>query len=738
MRSSGKLGKRGVWMLIIIAGLAFGGCVLRIAYLTLVQGDYYKEKANAEQLMVQKVSADRGSIYDRDMNVLAQSATVWRVTVDPSNIDEEMRNTVLNILSETLELDRAKLTDQLAENAQSKGLDVASGVDFDTKEALMARVEAEDLTNVVYVKAETKRFYPNGALASTVLGFTGTDGNGLFGLESRYDAALTGSDGKIITQKDGLMRRLDNAYEISYDVKPGVSLVLTLDSEIQRILEEALANALEETKAKNIYGIVMNPKTGALYAVANLPNYDPNDPFTVLYPSLETYFKTRGSAEEQKNPHYYAQMEQWKNKAVADYYYPGSVFKVFLVAGAYEEGVIDENTTYDCRGTIMVGDRSIKDYTPTGHGVETPETLLVNSCNTFSVHVGQMMGQDMYYKYFQSFGFTDKTNVDLPGESRPIVNVTYHDPNVSFTDSDLASASFGQSISLTPLQVVTAVSALANGGKLMQPYIVEKQIDQNGDLVSVTQPKVVRQVVSETTAKTVSGWMEKVVNDGTGKNAYVAGYHVAGKTGTSEKLGSSDTAYIASFSGFAPLDDPEIAVVIVIDEPQGDSYSGGAIAAPVGGEVIAQTLMHLEVTPDYTDEDPLIMTAAVPSLLGMTLGQVEEKLERYSYDVQIVGDGDTVLTQLPEPGTVTSVGGVVVLYTESGEREKTKVPDFDGLTVYDASSLATANGLNLKIAGSSADEWSIVAMKQDIPAGTEVDKGSLVTVTFRAGTTILD
>ena len=549
LRSSGKLGKRAVRLLFILIFGAFAVCALRIAYLTLVKGEYYRKRAESEQLMVEDVKAQRGTIYDCNMNVLAQSAAVWQINVDVLNVKDDQLNTLLRILSETLALDRAELTDKLAANKENRCLTVKRAVDFETKEALLADAKAQGLERAVFASSDSERCYPNGTLASTVLGFTGNDGYGLYGLESKYDTVLTGTNGKIVTQKDGNSNRLDNAYEISYDVQPGASLVLTIDAEIQKILEDALAAAMEETKAKNVYGVVMDPKTGAVLAAANLPNYDPNDPFTILYPSVQAYFEKNGNADERKNARYYAQIEQWKNKSVGDFYYPGSVFKIFLVAGAYEEGVIDENTEYYCSGTIQIGDRTIKDYTPTGHGTETPETLLVNSCNTFSVHVGQMMGQEMYYKYFQSFGFTEKTNVDLPGESRPVVNVTYHDPAVSFTSSDLASASFGQSISITPLQVVTAVSALANGGKLMQPYVVARQIDRQGNLLQIAQPKVVRQVVSEDTAAVVSKWMEEVVNSGTGKNAYVAGYHVAGKTGTSEKLGEGEARYVASFAG---------------------------------------------------------------------------------------------------------------------------------------------------------------------------------------------
>ncbi len=739
MKNGSLTARRGVILLLLIAVVAFGACIGRIAYLTIIKGDEYREKAEAQQLSVTTVNAARGTIYDRNMNILAQSASVWMVYINPSKVTDDNRDRVLTVLSENLQMDRAALAERIAANSGLNYLKIKGEVEYNEKKALQDAVYDEKLTAVIFVDPDTKRYYPNASLASTILGFTGTDGNGLYGIEYLYDEVLTGTNGRIVTAKDGVQFELENAYEVTYDAKQGTSLQLTIDSEIQTILENALADALEENKAKNVYGIVMDTKTGALLAVANLPDYDPNDPYGVLYPQLEEYFSENGTENQKADPVAAARIEQWKNKSIADFYYPGSVYKVFLVSGAMEEGVIDENTQYVCYGRITIGDRTIKDFNPTGHGLETPCTLLVNSCNTFAVNVGQKMGVDLYYKYFQSFGFAEKTNVDLSGESAPAVGVTYHDPDVSFTWSDLASASFGQSISVTPLQVVTAVSAIGNGGRLMQPYVVERQLDFQGNIVSVTEPKVKRQVISEKTAATVAGWMEQVVSDGTGKNAYVAGYRVAGKTGTSEKLGTSDTAYIGSFAGFAPVNDPRISVVIIVDEPRGANYSGGVIAAPVAGEVIERTLQYLGVEPSYSGDEIASMTIAAPSLTGIPLAEAREKLQDYDYTVKVVGDGENVVSQSPEAGRYTPVNGVIVLYTQqNAEKEKTTVPDFTGMTVYQANKLAVNSQLNIRIAGSSADETSVIAYKQDPEAGTEVESGSIVTVTFRTTSGVHD
>ncbi|MCH5198179.1 MAG: PASTA domain-containing protein [Oscillospiraceae bacterium] len=739
MKSSSLTGVRGVFILVLIAVIAFGGCIVRIGYLTLIKGEEYKEKAEAQQLSVSTISASRGTIYDANMNVLAQSASVWLVYINPSKVTEKNRSNVISVLSDVLGVDAAEISRKIDENSSRGYLKIKGEVEYTEKKALSELVSEKKLTDVIFVDPDTKRYYPNGSLASTILGFTGTDGNGLYGLENIYDDVLTGTNGRIVTAKDGVQFELENAYEVTYEAEQGLSLVLTLNVEIQTILENALETALQETGAKNVYGIVMETKTGAILAVANLPDYDANNPYDILYPQLSQYFAENGTDAEKADPVAAARIEQWKNKSVADFYYPGSVFKVFVVSGALEEGVITRDTPYHCVGTITVGPRSIKDYNPTGHGAETPRTLLVNSCNTFAVYVGQKMGVDLYFKYFQAFGFAEKTGVDLAGESTPLVNVTYHDPSVSFSYSDLASASFGQSIAVTPLQIITGISAIGNGGKLMQPYIVSKLLDSQGNTVAVTSPTVKRQVVSESTASLVASWMEDVVTSGTGKNAYVSGYHVAGKTGTSEKLGSSDKTYIASIACFAPCDDPEISVVIIIDEPQGANYSGGVIAAPVAGEVIEKTLNYLGVEPSYSESEVATMNIAAPELLGKSVNEANAILSDYSYNVKIVGEGSTVVAQSPEPGRNTPVNGVLVLYTQQNyEKQNTIVPDFSGLTVSQANKMAVSNDLNIKISGSASSESTVVAYKQDIESGEEVEAGSVITVSFRTTTGVHD
>lgn len=739
MKNNNNTAKRGVVIMLLLVLLGMGICIFRVLYCSVIKGEEYKEIAEAQQLSVTTVNAQRGTIYDCNMNVLAKSATVSLVYINPSKVTDKNRDDLVRGLSDILGLDAQELRENIAANAENGYLKIKGKVELPEKTKLMKFAKENGLNSVIGIDPDTKRYYPNSSLASTVLGFTGTDGNGLYGIEYYYDDELTGTNGRKVTAKDGMQKNLDNAFETVYDAQQGTNLVLTIDAEIQTILESALATALDETGAANVYGMVMSTKTGAVLAEANLPDYDPNDPFTIS--DSRALAEIEAETDEEKKSELVGEKRflQWKNKSIADFYEPGSVFKVFLVSAAMEEGVITDDTTYCCLGTIGVADRTIKDFNPVGHGYETPRTLLVNSCNTFSVHVGQMLGVNLFYKYFEAFGFTEKTGIDIAGEGVPVAGVTYHSPEISFSISDLASSSFGQSISVTPLQVITAISAIGNGGKLMKPYIVAKKLDAAGNVISETEPTVKRQVISEKTAATVASYMEDVVKSGTGTNAYVAGYRVACKTGTSEKLNSEDTVYIASTAGFAPVDDPEISVIIIIDEPMGVNYSGGVIAAPIAGIVFEKTLRYLGIEPSFTEQELANLTAPAPELIGLPISEAENKLRETGFNVRVVGSGSTVVSQSPEAGRTTPGNGIIVLYTdENTETEKVIVPDFSGMSVSMANQIAVANGLNLRISGSTFTNAAVVAYKQDYDAGSEAELGTIVTVSFRTTNNVLD
>lgn len=736
MKRNSTSAKRAVAGLYIAFFVLLVVLVGRLGYLTIIKGEEYRRLAESQQYDDSNIASSRGTIYDSEMNVIAQSAKVWLIKIVPYNIDREdggaEKELVIKGLSEILHLDAETIRKKIDSNLNANYLRIKSEVEYAEKSAIMQFASDNKLGNIINADPDTKRYYPDGTLASTVIGFTGTDGNGLYGLENYYDQKLTGVDGKIFTLEDARSNELESNNKIIYDAKNGENFVISLKNEVQTVLRTALLGAYEEHNADNVYGIVMDTKTGAVLGMSNVPDYDSNTPFDIYDEKTKQEIEATEDEKEKSSKKNSAQLNQWKNKAIADFYYSGSVYKVFLVAGALEEGVIDENTSYTCHGTIKVGDRTVKDYNPIGHGLETPETLLVNSCNTFSVHVGQKLGIDLFYKYFDAFGFTEKTGIDLPGEGSPVAGVTYHSPEISFTNSNLVSVSFGQSNQVTPIQVAAAISAVGNGGKLMKPYIVQKTVDDSGNTISETKPTVKRQVISESTANKVKAYMEEVVKRGTGANAYVAGYHVAGKTGTSEKTGIEEAAYIASFAGFAPCDDPQITVVIVIDNPKGARYSGGDIAAPVAGEVFSKLLPYLGVEPSYTEQELAKLSEPTPDMIGKTVSQAKAELAHTEHNVRVIGDGDTVIMQSPEAGRSTPANGVIVLYTKETENKETAiVPDFSGLTVSQANQIAVNRGFNIRISGSSFSSDAVVAYKQEYGEGTELELGSIITVYFK-------
>ena len=403
MKRTSLSAKRAVLGLYAVIFLFVAVLAGRLGYLTIIKGDDYRRLAEDQQYNDSVLSSSRGTIYDSKMNVLAQTASVWRIQINPKKIDDSTEfDAVVEGLSTILELDAEKLREKIEKNKQYGYLVIKNEVEYQPMSAILQYAKDNKIADIIFSEPDTKRYYPDGQLASTVLGFTGTDGNGLYGIEYYYDDSLTGVDGKIFTLRDARANELDSNNKIIYEAKNGENYVLTLNNEVQTVLRSACMSALVENDADNVYGIVMNTKTGAVLGMSNVPDYDSNDPFTIS-DEAQAEIDALETDEEKSAAYSNAQQMQWKNKAIADFYYSGSVYKVFLVAGALEEGVIDENTSYNCHGTITVGDRTVKDYNPIGHGIETPMTLLVNSCNTFSVHVGQKMGVSLFYKYFEAF-----------------------------------------------------------------------------------------------------------------------------------------------------------------------------------------------------------------------------------------------------------------------------------------------------------------------------------------------
>lgn len=738
--------KRGYVSFFIVAILS-AALLLRVGYIQVFKGDEYKAIAERQQLSDTEISAARGTIYDTDMNVLAKSASVWLAFMHPYVINEiknevkreEKRELIIDGVSEILDIDKDTMRKYTELNTGYQEL--KKQIEKETKDKLVEFIDKNSLGNIIEINPDMKRYYPYGTLASSVIGFTDADGDGTYGIEAYYNDELSGVSGRRIATQDGKMSELPNKYETTYDAKDGLDLVLTLDSFVQHTLESSLNQALEDTGASYAYGIVMDVDTGAVLGMASLPDYDLNSPTTITDTRVLEKINAITDQDEKNTETKNAWYSQWRNRAVSDTYEPGSVFKVITASAAYEEGIADLNTSYYCSGSIDYATRHINCWKHGGHGSETFVDLLKNSCNPFAVTLASSLGQEVYYKYFSAFGLTEATGIDLPAEESPKAGVLFKSED-NFTKSDLASYSFGQSFKVTPIQMITAISAVANGGKLMTPYIVDRTVDSNGSTVTKTQPTVKRQVISEDTAAVIRDAMEQVVSSGTGKNAYVPGYHVAGKTGTSEKLEkmnseTGEEVYIASFCGFAPADDPEIAVLIIVDEPVGD-HGGGAIAAPIACRVFEQILPHLGVDPVYTDEELESLAKTAPNLVGMTVSDAKSSTNSGSFTVKVIGDGDTVVSQYPESGRSIPSDGVIVVYTDSDSTHETvTVPDFTGMTVSQANAAATDSGLNIRISGSNKS-GAVYAYKQSIEKNTQAEMGEVITVYFKTTVDVSD
>lgn len=726
-----------VFTIILVIAFMFTADVARLFYLQVVKGEEYAEKAESQQLSDTEIQAMRGTIYDSAGNVLAQSATVWTVFLDPSNIKDEKRDLIVDFLAETFDYDETAKAELVEKSKkETKYAVVETKIENRVKEEIANFVSENKLSMCIGFEQATERYYPYGSLASSVIGFTGSDNQGLEGLESYYDKELTGTNGRIITAKDAKSNSISDDYETSVEAEDGNSLVLTINTTIQYYLEKELKYTLEEYQAKGCYGVVMNCNTGAVLAMASLPDFDCNDPHTITYDKyLKEIESTAGEEEKAALESAYIQ-KQWRNFTVADTYVPGSVFKTFVASAALEENVVNLNTTYTCTGSIKVDKHIMKCHYHPGHGTETLTQGLENSCNPFFITIGQKLGVHNYFKYFDGFGFTQKTGIDLPGEASP----QYYQEN-QYGIVELSSASFGQTNSLTPIQVCTGLCAVANGGKYLKPYLVSEIKDSDGNTVSKTQRTEIRQVISEETSETVCRMMKAVVDNGTGKNGYVAGYSVGGKTGTSTKLGESKEGekdkYIVSFAAIAPSDNPEIAMIILCDEPNVD-LGGGAICAPIAATVIEEAMNELGIEPKYTDEEIKNLSIKTPAVTGKDVSAAENELKNSGLSVKTVGEGDKVVKQSPAADYLIPAEGTVVLYTDSSDKQTVKVPDFLGLTITEANRLAASNHLNIEISGNDSSNAMVVAYKQSEAEGNEVEIGSVITVSFKSTQAVLD
>jgi stage V sporulation protein D (sporulation-specific penicillin-binding protein) len=736
VNTSKRMLKRILIMAVVIIFL-MTTTVARVFYLTIVRGEELSEKAETQQLKDTEITAMRGTIYDSNGNVLAQSASVWNVFIDPLNIKDKQRDLIVDEFANLFGYDadeKKEFYDRT--NHQNHYELVEKKVENNIKEKLSKFVSKNELGGCIGTEQTTKRYYPYGTLASSVIGFTGADDQGLSGIEAYYDEQLTGTNGRIITAKDAKSNNIANDYETSIAATDGDSIVLTINQTIQYYLEKGLRETMNEYQAKGAYGVVMNCNTGAVLAMSSLPDYDCNEPYKLTYSKDKKAIKKLSDKTAKQEAESAAVQNQWRNFTVSDTYVPGSVFKTFVASAALEENVVNLNTTYNCTGSIQVDKYKMKCHYHPGHGMQTLTQGLENSCNPFFITIGQKLGVHNYFKYFDAFGFTQKTNIDLPGEASP----QYYKED-QYGIVELSSASFGQTNSLTPIQVCTGLCAIANGGKLLQPYLVSSIVDANGKTVKKTQTKEIRQVISADTSEKVRKMMKSVVDNGTGKNGYVAGYSVGGKTGTSTKLGESKNGegdkYIVSFGAIAPSDDPEIAMLIIVDEPNQD-LGGGALCAPIAAQVTQEAMNVLGIEPKYNDSEMKDLSKQTPNVVGKSLDEAKKTLEENNLNFVVVGDDSTITRQCPSGADTIPNGGTVYLYTDDSEKQTVNVPNFNGLTVNEAKDLASSSNLNIQIAGNSMSSGTVVAYRQSEETQAKVEKGTVVTVTFKNTQSVLD
>lgn len=722
-------------MLIIALSVVSTGSLVNIM---IINGEKYQNDASEQQLYDSLVTAPRGDIYDRNMQTLATSSPAWTVYITPNGIRsikkaedaEKVKKKIAEGLSEILEMDYDTVYDYTGKKSyyvivkkkiEKTAADKVRQFILDNKDL--------ELSQYIGLDSTTKRYYPNGNLASVVLGFVGSDDQGLSGLESYYDNELTGTAGRVVAAKNAAGTNMPFSYEKVENAVKGGSLVLTLDNYVQYTADKYLEAAIEENQiAERGAAVVMNVNTGAILAMSVKGDFDPNAPFTLSATDQKKVDETEGD-EEKKKVQSELLNRQWRNKAVSDTYEPGSVFKAVTAAIALEENLVNKNSSFFCNGHATVAGQSYHCHKTTGHGSQNLMQAIANSCNPAFITIGQLVGVNTFSKYFKAFGFTEKTGIDLPGEA----SSTYHKEE-KMGPVELASSSFGQTFNVTPMQLICAISATVNGGYLVQPHMVEKILDENNKVKKTVASSSKRQVISESTSATMRELLNFVSENGA-KNSLVAGYNIGAKTGTSQKVSKilqtgDKRLYIGSCATVAPIEKPEIAVFVMLDEPKGEKYYGGAISAPVNSKIMADILPYLGFEPSYTEEQLQKLAITVPDTVGSAIADAKGKITTQKLEYKVVGNGEKVVRQLPAAGSKVISGGVVILYTEDGvEVTKATVPNFKGLSATEVNAVAARAGVNVEFSGNTST-GGLKAYKQSVEAGKEVDAGTVITVYF--------
>ena len=721
-----RMWRRSLIALLALVVGGFGTLVYSLVKLQIIQGPDLQMRAAAQQLRDKALSAKRGTIYDCNMKELAKSATVWDVILAPAVIEEKDRDTIATGLSQILGMDKNEVLERTKKKKSYYEI-LKTKVESDVRDKILQFEKDHQITSGIDLIENYKRYYPYGKFAATVLGFTGTDSQGLAGVEAQYDSVLTGTNGRLVTAQNAVGKEMGFQYEQEIPAKDGDSLVLTIDEVVQHYVEKYLTEGLANNDVQNrACAIVMNVKTGAILGMAVKGDFDPNNPFVVADSKQAAAIAKITDSKEKSEATQEALNVQWRNKCVSDTYAPGSVFKMVTASAALEENLVTEGTVFPCPGSLTIMGERINDWKT--FGSLTFEDGICNSSNVVFMQVGALLGIDRFFKYFNAFGLTEKTGVDLPGESRSI----YH-PVDQMTALDLAVESFGQSNQITPIQMITACCAVANGGYLVRPHIVEKVVDSGGNIVKTTDASPKRQVISAKTSQRMCAILQKDAMKGTAKSGYIAGYRVAGKTGTSEKRELlPKKEYIASYCGFAPADDPQVAMLVFYDEPHGpNGYYGSPVAGPTFQATMTQILPYLGVEPKYSETELEKLDDKAPDTVGQTVAAAKNTVANAGLTAKVIGGGDKVISQVPEPNKNIPKGGTVVLITDAASAKQTvTVPDMAKLSLSAANEKAAEAGVNISITGAALTSSSAVSAAQDIAAGTKVPPGTVVTVTF--------
>lgn len=735
-----RLRQRTAILILLILVLGFGAAVLRLTYLTTVQSSELQESAVDLQLADTTVSAKRGTIYDANGNVLAESASVWQVVMSPVNFkNDKQRQAAAKGLSEIFDLEYNDVLDDTKQ--QSHYVVVKRRIESDEREKVLELIDTlkkdYSCSGVIQLLDDYKRYYPKNSLASSVIGFTGSDDQGLEGIEYEYDSYLSGTPGRIITAQNARGTDMPFRYEQNVESEDGNNVYLTIDETIQSICEKYMQKGVEDNNVLNKgVCIAMDVNTGAILAMVTTDGYDLNNPYELSAKDKKKIKST--PKKKQAEAESAALSNMWRNKAVADTYMPGSVFKMCVASAALEENLVNEKTSFTCTGSISVEGETIHCSNISGHGTQSFVEAISNSCNPAFIQIGQMLGAGKFRQYYQGFGFSDKTGIDLPGEAE---DSFWKEGKMGGVD--LAVASFGQNFTITPIQMITACAAVSNGGYVVQPHVVSKITDSKGNVIKTVDKKVKRQVISDDTSKKMNEYLEYNTERQGAAAGYISGYKVAGKTGTTEKRGvtkvesSFSEDYISSFCGYAPADDPQIAMLVFFDTPDGDAYYGSQVSSPVFINIMSEVLPYLDVKTSYTDEELGYVDASAGDYTGVSVDEAKTAVEADGFTATVKGNGSTVISQIPTVSSGLQKGGSIVLYTDSDSQSETvSVPSLIGLSPDEVNDVASAYGLNVSFSGATTSSGT--SSSQNVEAGTSVSPGTVITVSFADSSSTLN